>query len=175
MRKALAKVCWVLSVLLMVQLSAHASIAAVPELPQLKLVGAGQLSWWGMTVYDASLYAPDGAYRPDRPHAIKITYQFNFSQDQLARKSLEEIERMFGAAPDREAVFKRLKSVFRDVTKGDHIVGVHYPGRGADFYSEKVLLGRIEAADLAKAFFSIWLNPKTSEPDLRAQLLGYTP
>jgi hypothetical protein len=27
---------------------------------QFSLVGSGQLTWWGMTVYDAALYAPEG-------------------------------------------------------------------------------------------------------------------
>jgi len=58
----------------------HASIEKPVERGQLSIVGAGQLTWWGMTVYDAAL---------------------------------------------------------------------------------------------AAAFFSIWLDPATREPDLRAQMLGY--
>ena len=39
----------------------------------------------------------------------------------------------------------------------------------AGFCYEK--LGRIDDADFANAFFGIWLNERTSAPDLRAALL----
>lgn len=159
--------------LIMLTLSTHANIQTLPALAQFKLVGAGQLSWWGMLVYEARLFTPDGAYRPGEPHAIEITYSFRFSKEQLADRSLEEIERLFGKLANSKAVIAQLRSVLRDVSEGDRIVSVHYPGQGADFYSENRLLGRIEDADLAKAFFAIWLNPKTSEPELRTRLLGY--
>lgn len=152
---------------------ALASINAVVEQAQFKLVGSGQLTWWGMTVYDAALYSPDGAYRSDRPHAIEIKYRFSFSREQLARKSLQEIERIHGPPADREAVLEQLNAVLRDVAGGDRITSIHYPGRWAEFYSEDVELGRIEDAALAAAFFSIWLDPATREPDLRAGMLGH--
>jgi len=159
-------------------------LAAVPSLlqaagngpierAQFKLVGSGQLTWWGLRVYDAKLYSPDGFYQPDHPHAIQITYRFSFSREQLASRSLEEIERIHGGRADREAVLQQLYAVFRDVSGGDQITGMHYPGQRAEFYSGDSLLGRIEDAPLASAFFSIWLDPATREPDLRARMLGY--
>jgi hypothetical protein len=33
-------------------------------------------------------------------------------------------------------------------------------------------IGNIDDAEFARAFFAIWLDPKTSEPSLRKQLLG---
>ena len=164
---------WALLILVSSSFDLHANINESIEQAQLSAVGTGELTWWGIKVYDATLYAQDGSYHPDRPHAIRITYQLKFSREQLARKSLEEIERIFGTQPDRDALFQQLQTVFRDVTPGDHILGIHYPGQGAEFYSEDVLLGRIEDERLAAAFFSIWLDPETREPDLRAQMLGY--
>jgi hypothetical protein len=151
----------------------HASINEPIEQAKLSVVGTGQLTWFGLTVYDATLYSPEGAYHPEHPHAIQITYRFNFSREQLARKSLEEIERIHGRQPNRMVMLQQLKSVFRDVTEGDHILGIHHPGERAEFYSNDVLLGRIEDAALAAAFFSIWLDPATREPDLPAGMLGF--
>ena len=164
---------WIMLLLTTLPPGLHASVDDPIEKAQFRVVGAGQLTWWGNKVYDAVLYAPDGSYHPDHPHAIKITYRLSFSQEQLASKSLQEIERIFGAQPGREERLRELQAVFRDVTRGDHILGVHYPGKGAEFYSENVMLGRLENVKFAEAFFSIWLDPATREPDLRAQLLGY--
>lgn len=173
MKRITVRYLWALILLTAVTSGLHASIEKPVERKQLRVVGAGQLTWWGMTVYDAALLSPGGTYHADYPYAIKITYRFGFSQEQLARKSLEEIERIHGRMVDRAATLEVLKGVFRDVAKGDHILGIHYPGQGAEFYSDDRLLGRIEDAALAAAFFSIWLDPATREPGLRAQMLGY--
>lgn len=152
-------------------LSATVDDSMVPG--QFSLVGSGQLTWWGMTVYDAVLYAPEGTYRPEYPHSLEITYRFSFSREQLASKSLEEIERLHGKRSNREAVLAQFRSVFPDVAPGDRITALHRPGEGADFYRGDAPLGRIADAALAAEFFSIWLHPATRKPDLRAQLLGY--
>ena len=158
--------------LLLTQVAAKASVNPVPQLPGSEEVGAGELTWFGMTVYEAILYAAEGEYQPQLPHALKINYQFSFSADQLARRSLEEIERLYGKQPDRDRLVEQLQAVFRDVEQGEHILGVHYPGQGAEFYSAGELLGRLENPRMAEMFFGIWLEPDTREPGLRNQLLG---
>lgn len=158
--------------LLLGQAVAQASVNPVPQLPGSQQVGAGELTWFGMTVYQASLFAPEGEYQPDLPHALKIDYQFSFSAHQLARQSLKEIERIHGKQPDRDRLVQQLQAVFRDVKKGEHILGVHYPGQGASFYSAGELLGKLTNSRLAEMFFGIWLDPDTREASLRKQLLG---
>ena len=149
-----------------------ATVPRLPELGDAQRVGAGALTWFGMTVYQASLFAADGVYQADRPHALRIDYRFGFSAQQLASRSLEEIERIHGRQPERDALLVRLRSVMRDVAPGEHLTAIHYPGRGAEFYSAGELLGRLENAELAAKFFTIWLAPETREPRLRDQLLG---
>jgi hypothetical protein len=162
---------WLL--LLWTGFSVYASVEQLSQPPASWRVGSGKLTWLGLTVYQATLYAPQGEYRADLPHAIRIDYRFSFDRRQLAHSSLQEIEKLFGRRQDGEQVVQRLASVFCDVAKGDHILGIHYPGRWAEFHCNGELLGRIEDAALARAFFAIWLNPRTSEPELRDQLLGY--
>lgn len=149
-----------------------ATIANPVERGQFSLVGSGQLTWWGMTVYDAALFAPAGIYRPETLHLLEITYRFSFTQAQLASRTLEEIERLYGKRSDREAVLAQFRSVFPDVAPGDQITALHRPGEGADFYRGDAPLGWITDAALAAEFFSIWLHPATGEPGLRSQLLG---
>jgi len=172
MNSPVARCLAIILCLLLNQAAAKASVNPVPQLPGSEQVGAGELTWFGMTVYQAVLYAAKGQYQPALPHVLKINYQFSFTADQLARRSLQEIERIYGAQSDRDRLLQRLQAVFRDVQKGEHILGVHYPGQGADFYSAGELLGRLESPELAEMFFGIWLEPETREPDLRKQLLG---
>jgi hypothetical protein len=59
-----------------------------------------------------------------------------------------------------------------DVREGDQLTGVYLPGHGARFYIGGQLLADVEDASFARAFFSIWLDPRTRDADLRAHLLG---
>ena len=65
---------------------------------------------------------------------------------------------------------ERMRQVFPDVKPGDHLLGIH-GGDGIDFYQENRLIGQIDGADFADAFFAIWLDERTSAPELRAALL----
>jgi hypothetical protein len=152
--------------------SAKANILATEAYADFQTVGSGNLTFWGAKIYRATLYAPDGEYRPKAPHALEIVYRYAFSREQLAKTSLKEIERIRGPVEDKAAVTAMFASVFVDVAGGDTLIGIHRPGEGARFYSRHTYLGEIANAELAAAFFDIWLNPATRKPALRSQLLG---
>jgi hypothetical protein len=46
------------------------------------------------------------------------------------------------------------------------------PGFGARFWRNGAPLGEVADPAFSRAFFSIWLDPRTSAPELRAALLG---
>jgi hypothetical protein len=65
-----------------------------------------------------------------------------------------------------------MQRLFPDVRKGDRLTGVNVPGRGAKFFHNGAAIGEIAEPGFARAFFGIWLDPKTSRPDFRKLLLG---
>jgi len=48
---------------------------------------------------------------------------------------------------------------------------VYQPGQGATFFHRERQTGQI-SDELARHFFAIWLDPRSSEPGLRQALLG---
>ena len=66
----------------------------------------------------------------------------------------------------------QLEKAFVDVKSGDQLIGVYLPGIGCRFYSQQALLAEIPDEIFANAFFSIWLDPRTKDSNLRQQLLG---
>ncbi|MBW9266697.1 MAG: chalcone isomerase family protein [Candidatus Thiodiazotropha sp. (ex. Lucinisca nassula)] len=171
--KALPKVVGPLLLLCLIWGDVNARIIPLADYPSLRSVGSGVLNWWGIRVYKATLYAPQGEYRPNMPHALEIVYRMDISRERLAKTSLKQIEKIRGhALADRDAVLDKFKTVFCDVSAGDAIVGIHLPGEGARFYCRKDYLGRIDDPELAAAFFDIWLSPATAKPRLRSALLG---
>jgi hypothetical protein len=63
-----------------------------------------------------------------------------------------------------------MAGLFPSVKPGDRIVGLQLSDRARFFYNDQSL-GEINDAAFARAFFAIWLDPRTSEPSLRTALL----
>ena len=167
-RLALSFAC---SFLLWSSTSAAEPPAGIPEVGE---VGRGQFSRFGFRVYEARLWAPSGRYVPHLPFALSLTYQRSIDGARIVQASLDEMAKLgvpIGAHPQWR---DQLARVLPDVAPGDTLAGVYQPGEGATFYHQGKLTGRIDDG-LARAFFAIWLDPRTSEPSLRQALLGVKP
>lgn len=131
--------------------------------------GSGEFRRFGFLVYTATLWAGDDPLRP--PLVLQLIYKRDIAGAAIAEASVKEI-RQLGLAD--EATLARwgglMTGLFPDVRPGDTIIG-EYRADGARFQFNGRQLGRIEEAAFAHAFFAIWLDPRTSAPDLRAALL----
>jgi glucose/arabinose dehydrogenase len=130
------------------------------------LAGQGRLTFLGLSVYDARLWvgpAFEAGGFANHPFVLELAYLRGLQGAQIARRSVEEMRRS-GPLPDEQAS--------RWEAAGDRIAGVHRPGRGAVFLVNGKPAGEIADPEFARRFFAIWLAPTTSEPALRAALLG---
>ena len=84
------------------------------------------------------------------------------------------MERLGAPLADRPQWREELETVIRDVGKSQSLAGVYTPGQGAVFYHDEVQTGHVDE-ELARYFFGIWLDPRTSDPALRTALLGGSP
>ncbi len=144
--------------------------------PNLEAKGGGELTFLGISVYSAYFYCVDSsrcAWSPEQPFALQLVYHRSLVGSKIAERSVEEIAKVGYGTPDQRARWGALmKQIFPDVVDGDRIVGVNVPQSGARFYYNGKAIGEIQDRDFAKAFFGIWLDPRTSEPALRKKLLG---
>lgn len=142
--------------------------------PELDRVGSGVMRWLGFKLYDAALWASArGDAALDAPHVLSIRYDRAVSRERLVELSLDEIRRL---GFDDEALLARwgeaLAEVLPAVEAGDTLAGLHRPGQGATFWHQGQACSELRDPELARAFFAIWLDPRTREPRLREQLLG---
>jgi hypothetical protein len=159
---------------------AHAQTPApahvLRHVPEARATGSGRLTWLGLTVYDARLYAIgpiDAAAFQRHPFALELTYARALSGKAIADRSHTEIARLgSGSAEQRSGWLTAMQAMFPNVQPGQSIVGIHLPGRATRFYLDGRALGSIDDPDFGPAFFSIWLDPRTSAPQLREQLLA---
>jgi len=144
---------------------------------EVRQIGQGRMRWFGLLLYDATLWVSGPVtaadWRWDRPFALDIRYARDFQGRKLAESSVDEIRRLGMVDDGRLEKWRAfMVAAFPDVSKGQHITGVFRPGVGVEFYHQDRSTGVIRDTEFARAFFSIWLDPRTREPKLRAALLG---
>lgn len=150
--------------------------SAVVAREGLVAAGTGRLTWFGIRAYDARLWVEPGfradAYGRHRL-ALELSYLRDFRGTDIARRSVQEMRRV-GSVADADAARwqEALQRVLPDVRAGDRILGLHLPGRGAQFFVNGAPAGMVADARFAELFFGIWLAPTTSAPELREALLA---
>ncbi|WP_126242834.1 chalcone isomerase family protein [Burkholderia gladioli] len=163
---------WCLAALL---LARGAQAGCVDELAQARLIGAGDFCVLGICLYDARLYASRAPVDLDAPFALELSYRRHFSRKQLVGAGMHELDRLAGGALTdevRSAWQADMLRAFDDVGPGDSLCGVYLPSQGARFYRNGQPGAAVDDPVFAKAFFSIWLDPRTRAPALRRKLLG---
>ena len=161
-----------LAALAVAGLAGSAAASALPStvagLGGLRRWGSGEFRRFGLLVYEASLWAGDDPLRP--PLALRLDYRRRIRGPAIADASVQEMRRFARDEAMLREAGEQMRRIFPDVQSGEHLLGVHR-GDGAQFFQNDRALGTIVLPGFADAFFAIWLDPRTSEPDLRAALL----
>lgn len=134
----------------------------------LKRWGSGDFRRFGFLVYHATLWAGDDPLRP--PLALRLDYKRTIAGSAIAEASVKEMRQLGAAEADLKRWGAEMARVFPDVREGDHLTGLYRPD-GAAFLFNGSTRGEIADPEFARLFFAIWLDPRTSAPDLRAALL----
>ncbi|QWD67946.1 chalcone isomerase family protein [Polynucleobacter sp. VK25] len=142
------------------------------QLSAAKLQGSGRLTWWGLHIYDASFYRVGSLSSSE--FALEMRYQKSFSGAAIANRSVEEMKRI-GVSDAQAALWGReLTAFLPNVESGHTLIAIYSPKQGTTFYHDGKQIAQIPGTEFPKAFFGIWLDPKTSAPKLRSELLGQT-
>lgn len=171
-----------LGAMLLAALAAAAPYAAGADwralLPQAQALGGGDLTWFGLRIYRATLWSASRPFDATQPFALQLHYYRSISRERLVSASIDEIRRL-SPAPIAAATLTRwealLNTAFIDVRDGDELTGVYLPGKGMQLYDRQRLLADLNEEALARAFFDIWLNPDSRDQRLRQRLIGATP
>lgn len=142
-------------------------------IPEAEKVGEGRLTYLLWDVYDATLYASEGAWKEDSPFALELIYLREIKGKKIADRSIEEMRNQGITDEIKLATWHtQMSEIFPDVDKGIGLTGIQTDDGTTVFYQDQKELGRIEDKEFSKAFFDIWLSENTSAPDLRRKLLG---
>lgn len=144
--------------------------------PDLRLAGQGTLRMLGFRIYDVRLFVTPRGLRSDAltvfPFALDLRYAMSFKGVDIARRTREEMEKLEqGSDAQRQAWEDQLAKLLPDVSADDHLSGLYRPASGTTLLLNGRHLGDIPGEAFARAFFSIWLDPRTTAPAVRTALL----
>ena len=148
----------------------HAKESLDPYVKGLQLQGQGRMTFWGFDVYDARLYVGD--QRGQTGFALDLNYLRSLKGSDITKRTIEEMQRLGVGEANRSTWGKKLDAIFPDVVSGSSLTAIHVPGRGTVFLHNGKSVGEIAGDEFTRAFFSIWLDPKTAAPKLRTALIG---
>jgi hypothetical protein len=147
-------------------------------LPQAQALGGGDMTWFGLRIYRATLWSASRPFDAAQSFALQLHYYRSISRERLVSTSIDEIRRL-SPTPLPAATLTRwealLNTAFVDVRDGDELTGVYLPGKGMQLYARQRLLAELNDEALARAFFDIWLNANSRDQRLRQRLIGTAP
>ena len=154
----------------------QASAEIATALPAARLRGRGTLRYFGLTIYEARLWAaPDFAPGQYDAHALALELRYARALDgaAIAQRSIDEMRRVGAFDESRaKAWLAQLTQAIPDVKPGDRLTGVRVPGGATRFFSNGQPIAAIADPEFGRLFFGIWLSANTSEPALRRELIG---
>lgn len=151
----------------------------VAAMPGARLSGSAKLTFFGLEVYTARLWASKDATRGNllkEPFALELLYAMEFKGALIAERSLQEMQKQEPVDDVLgEKWLSHMRRSFPDIKRGDRLVGFYMPvvepNSAVRFsFNGKPTTSSSDAV-FATRFFDIWLHPKTSEPAMRRSLL----
>ena len=143
------------------------------EDPELQLLGYGRMRWWFWDAFDASLWITGDTWNWNEPFVLELRYVRNFDGSEIVDGTRDQWEHLgYDNDIQRRTWLSQLTGIFPNVKAGDQLAGVYLPGRETRFFHNGQPIGTMADPEFGRAFFSIWLDAKSSQPVLREELLG---
>ena len=153
-------------------LSAYASPYILKQLPDAQKKGEYSFSYFIWDVYDITLYVQDNSSIYSGDIALSLRYKRDLNGKDITERSIEEIKNIGFRNKKYLSLWQdKMNNIFPDVTNGTVLTGIRKKGT-TSFYHNGKFVGAIDDPLFSKYFFGIWLSPQTSEPEMRASLLG---
>jgi len=140
----------------------------------LEKVGSSIFTFLFWDLYESQLFTTSGHYPVQAPDE-KLLYEINYfkaiSAKDLVEKSVEQWQHLQVPASRYEPYLAKLERIWPDIQPGDKLTMVMSQQNSAFYYNQR-LVGVIGSDTFGPLFLDIWLSENTSQPDLRASLLG---
>jgi hypothetical protein len=145
-------------------------------LPTPRLIGQQRFTYWGFSIYDASLWANSTFATSDwtkQALVLDLRYLRDFKGADIAQRSMDEMQGQRALTSAQvQSWSMQLNQLIPNVRAGERLTGVYLPQKGLQLLHQEQLMGEMRDTELAQRFMGIWLAPETSQRQLRQQLLA---
>ncbi|MDP2562162.1 chalcone isomerase family protein [Psychrobium sp. 1_MG-2023] len=125
-------------------------------------------------LYQSRLLTTSGRYPISAQKEMlvyQINYQADISSDDLIKRTVEQWQHLNISPEVYTPYLAPLKTIWPDIVDGDNLALLMTEQRSTFFFNGK-RVGAINDAQFGQLFIDIWLSENTSQPKLRAELLG---
>ncbi|MGC2492017.1 chalcone isomerase family protein [Candidatus Binatus sp.] len=169
--------------MLLVLISATAAIAASPEArplppqvlstaPGIHPFGKGRHSWWGIRMYDATLWIVGSRWSATAPHALDIEPGRAVPSDTLVTNAIAEMRDLKLGDERQLAIWRaEMKKLIPNVQQGDQIVIFCSDTGRTVSYLNNSSTGEVDDPSFCPAVMNVWLHPQTKHQAVRKSLL----
>lgn len=144
----------------------------------LPLRGAGLKKFFGIQIVAVALYMPDGVSSndvlSDCPKRLEVVYLQNIPKEELQRATTKGV-RINVSNEEYQALEPKISALndrYVDVRRGDKITVNYLPGAGLQVFVNQENKGIVGGADIARAFFAIWIGGHPVDDKIKISLLG---
>lgn len=149
---------------------------ALQSLERPRLRGQGTLRFLGLKVYDAFLWTQPGfeaANWTRHPFVLELRYARSLKGSDIAMRSLEAMQRMGPIdEPKARRWLEAMRRAFPDVERDERLAGAWSPTSRVTTFHARAGSVSVDDGEFGARFFGLWLDERSSEPSLRAALLG---
>jgi hypothetical protein len=143
------------------------------QIEELKKVGEAKLTFLFWDIYQSHLYSESGDYHEDTyPIALDIQYLRDIEAKDLLNRTAQEWQNLGLQEATFTPWLTKLKAIWPNIVKNDELLLVVDRQKKSTFYYNGQVIGEIEDPAFGPSFLAIWLDAKSSYPQLRKQLIG---
>jgi hypothetical protein len=141
--------------------------------PGIRPFGTGRHTWWGVRMYDATLWVVGPRWSAAAPHALDIEPGRAVPADTLVKNAIGEMRDLkVGDARQLGIWQAEMKRLIPDVKQGDQIVIFCSDTNRTLSYLNNSSIGTVDDPSFCPAIMSVWLHPQTKHQAMRKSLLG---
>ena len=145
------------------------------DVPEARLAGEGEFSWFGLRIYQAWLWVGPLGYQEAMPETapfvLELRYARSLDGGRIAEASVEQMQKIGAGTPQqRQAWLDLMQRIFPDVKEGQRIAAAWRAGvaPGLRFYLDGKVLADVPDGDLRAPFLPSGCRRRPPRPSCAA-------
>jgi hypothetical protein len=141
--------------------------------PGMHPFGKGRHTWWGVRMYDATLWIVGPQWSAAVPHALDIEPGRAVPSDTLVKNAIAEMRDLKVGDERQLGIWQvEMRKLIPNVRQGDQVVIFCPDTKRTIAYLNDSSTGEVDDPSFCPAVMSVWLHPQTKHQAIRKSLLG---